>query len=125
GCRGRIRARNDAMKAAAGRRSNLRSDRMCKHARMFRHSSGHRRTRHASRRLSLCGRRCTPAKTIHGGTMAIASPSVESRETVSLIGSDKVEGTAVYGADQKKIGKLERVMIDKISGKVTYAVLSF
>jgi hypothetical protein len=58
--------------------------------------------------------------------MAIAaSPTVQSRETVSLIGSDKVEGTAVYGADQKKIGKLERVMIDKISGKVAYAVLSF
>jgi PRC-barrel domain protein len=58
--------------------------------------------------------------------MAIASsPAVQSRETTSLIGSDKVEGTAVYGADQKKIGKLERVMIDKISGKVAYAVLSF
>ena len=58
--------------------------------------------------------------------MAIASsPAVQSRETTSLIGSDKVEGTAVYGADQKKIGKLERVMIDKLSGKVAYAVLSF
>ena len=54
-----------------------------------------------------------------------SSPPVQSRETPSLIGSDKVEGTAVYGADQKKIGKLERVMIDKISGKVAYAVLSF
>ena len=53
------------------------------------------------------------------------SSTIESRETVSLIGSDKVEGTAVYGADQKKIGKLERVMIDKFSGKVAYAVLSF
>ena len=51
--------------------------------------------------------------------------TLESRETVSLIGSDKVEGTAVYGADEKKIGKLERVMIDKISGKVAHAVLSF
>ncbi len=46
-------------------------------------------------------------------------------ETVSLIGSDKVEGTAVYGADNSKIGKIERIMIDKISGKVAYAVLSF
>jgi PRC-barrel domain protein len=53
------------------------------------------------------------------------SSTIESRETVSLIGSDKVEGTAVYGADQKKIGKLERVMLDKMSGKVAYAVLSF
>jgi hypothetical protein len=50
---------------------------------------------------------------------------VENRETALLIGSDKVEGTAVYGADQKRIGDIERVMIDKISGKVAYAVLSF
>jgi hypothetical protein len=47
------------------------------------------------------------------------------RETVSLIGSDKVEGTAVYGPDNTKIGSIERVMIDKVSGKVSYAVLSF
>jgi hypothetical protein len=50
---------------------------------------------------------------------------LDPKETTSLIGSDKVEGTAVYGTDEKKIGKLERVMIDKISGKVAYAVLSF
>jgi len=56
--------------------------------------------------------------------MATAT-TLESRETAALIGSDKVEGTAVYGADQKKIGNLERVMIDKISGKVAYAVISF
>ena len=48
-----------------------------------------------------------------------------ARETGSLIGSDKVEGTAVYGADQTKIGSIERVMIDKRSGRVSYAVLSF
>src|SRR3954454_24368384 len=49
----------------------------------------------------------------------------DRRETVSLIGSDKVEGTAVYGADNNKIGSIQRVMIDKISGKVAYAVTSF
>ena len=49
----------------------------------------------------------------------------EERETVTLIGSDKVEGTAVYGADDAQIGSIERVMIDKRSGKVSYAVLSF
>jgi hypothetical protein len=48
-----------------------------------------------------------------------------SRETVALIGSDKVDGTAVYGADERKIGSVQRVMIDKISGKVAYAVMSF
>lgn len=47
------------------------------------------------------------------------------RETASLIGSDKVEGTAVYGRDERKIGTVQRVMLDKISGKVAYAVVSF
>jgi len=31
----------------------------------------------------------------------------------------------VYGADDQKIGSVQRVMIDKISGKVAYAVVSF
>jgi len=51
--------------------------------------------------------------------------AIETRETGTLIGSDKVDGTAVYGADRQKIGSIERVMIDKISGRVSYAVLSF
>jgi len=46
-------------------------------------------------------------------------------ETATLIASDKVEGTAVYGADSQKIGRIENVMIDKFSGHVAYAVLSF
>jgi hypothetical protein len=49
----------------------------------------------------------------------------EVRETSSLIGSDKVEGTAVYGTNDEKIGLIERVMIEKTSGRVSYAVLSF
>lgn len=49
----------------------------------------------------------------------------EEREAGNLIGSDKVEGTAVYGADSQRIGSIERVMIDKINGKVAYAVLGF
>jgi PRC-barrel domain len=49
----------------------------------------------------------------------------EGNETGTLIGSDKVEGTAVYGPDDTKIGSIERVMIDKKSGRVSYAVLSF
>jgi hypothetical protein len=48
-----------------------------------------------------------------------------ARETHSLIGSDKVEGTAVYRSNGEKVGNIERVMIDKLSGKVAYAVMSF
>ena len=50
---------------------------------------------------------------------------LDRRESGNLIGSDKVEGTAVYGPSEDKIGVIERVMIDKLSGKVAYAVLSF
>jgi sporulation protein YlmC with PRC-barrel domain len=42
-----------------------------------------------------------------------------------LIGSDKVEGTAVRKPDGEKVGVIERVMIDKRSGRVAYAVMSF
>lgn len=48
-----------------------------------------------------------------------------TKETHALIASDKVEGTAVYRPNGDKVGRVERVMIDKISGKVAYAVMSF
>jgi hypothetical protein len=51
--------------------------------------------------------------------------TVDQRETSNLIGSDKVEGTPVYRLNGDHIGQIERVMIDKISGKVAYAVMSF
>ena len=46
-------------------------------------------------------------------------------EKHSLIPSDRVEGTAVRRPSGEKIGTIQRVMIDKISGQVAYAVLSF
>ncbi len=51
--------------------------------------------------------------------------STSQRETNTLISSDKVEGTAVRRPDGDKIGEIERIMIDKRSGKVAYAVMSF
>ena len=50
---------------------------------------------------------------------------MEEGETSTLIGSDKVEGTAVFGSNDERIGSIERVMIEKTSGRVSYAVLSF
>jgi PRC-barrel domain len=54
-----------------------------------------------------------------------ATSAAERRETHELIGSDKVEGTAVYRSNGEKIGSIARVMIGKTSGKVGYAVMSF
>jgi len=55
--------------------------------------------------------------------MSVTEPA--ARETARLIGSDKVEGTAVRRTDGDKIGTIERVMIDKRSGKAAYAVMTF
>lgn len=43
----------------------------------------------------------------------------------ALIESDRVEGTAVYGSDNSRIGTVKRLMIDKVSGQVAYAEMSF
>src|SRR5215213_3756353 len=59
------------------------------------------------------------------GETKMATGTVERRETASLIGSDKVEGTNVYRSNGDNIGAIERIMIDKQSGKVGYAVMSF
>src|SRR3954465_7406419 len=42
-----------------------------------------------------------------------------------LIESDRVEGTSVYDPQGKSIGSIKRLMIEKLSGKVAYAVMSF
>jgi sporulation protein YlmC with PRC-barrel domain len=42
-----------------------------------------------------------------------------------LISSEDVEGTNVYDMKGSKIGDIDHLMIDKISGRVTYAVMSF
>jgi PRC-barrel domain protein len=55
----------------------------------------------------------------------MATTTTNKRETTNLIGSDKVEGTDVYSAGGESVGSIERIMIDKISGKVAYAVMSF
>ncbi len=50
---------------------------------------------------------------------------IEIEETHRLIGSDKVEGTAVYDRDGSRIGTIHNFMVDKRGGKVEYAVMSF
>ena len=51
--------------------------------------------------------------------------SIALDETDRLISADKVEGTSVYNRQGDKLGSIYTVMIDKISGKVAYAVMSF
>jgi hypothetical protein len=43
----------------------------------------------------------------------------------NLISSEDVHGTNVYGAGDKVIGEIDHLMIEKVSGRVAYAVMSF
>jgi sporulation protein YlmC with PRC-barrel domain len=46
-------------------------------------------------------------------------------EDHTVISSERVEGTSVYNADGEKLGSIDDLMIDKVSGQVRYAVLEF
>jgi len=48
-----------------------------------------------------------------------------TRETGTVIAAEKVNGTNVYNAAGESLGEIHDVMIDKLSGKVAYAVMSF
>ena len=41
----------------------------------------------------------------------MATQTLERRETTTLIGSDKVEGTNVYRSNGDKIGSIERIRV--------------
>ena len=58
----------------------------------------------------------------------LASPLVEhtpNRETGRLVASDRVEGTAVYNFQGEHMGAVRNFVVDKASGRVAYAVMSF
>jgi len=46
-------------------------------------------------------------------------------ENGRLIPADKVEGTSVFNPKGDKLGEIENILIDKISGKVAYADMAF
>lgn len=56
----------------------------------------------------------------------VASAPIETEDTGnSLVSADRVAGTIVYDLAGDRIGAVDSVMIDKISGTVAYVVVSF
>ncbi|MCE4222901.1 PRC-barrel domain containing protein [Methylobacterium sp. C25] len=56
------------------------------------------------------------------------APSVAAtgdRPPRTLIASDRVVGAEVRRPDGSKVGRIERLMLDKASGRVAYVVMSF
>ena len=51
--------------------------------------------------------------------------NLEADETNRLISSEKVDGAAVYDRRGERLGSVHHLMIDKYTGQVAYAVMSF
>ena len=47
------------------------------------------------------------------------------RETTTLIAADKVQGTDVFNNGGDRLGSVHDLMIDKQTGQVAYAIMSF
>lgn len=56
------------------------------------------------------------ANNIAGAGQATGNPLIES---------DRVDGTNVYDPNGTHLGSIKRLMIEKVSGQVAYAVMSF
>src|SRR3954463_13369408 len=54
-----------------------------------------------------------------------AARTGQTDETNRLISSQKVDGTAVYNRNGDRLGTVDHMMIDKYTGQVEYAVMSF
>ena len=57
--------------------------------------------------------------------MASTTTGTGSVATDRLIASNRVEGTAVYNRQGERLGEVYNFMVDKYSGQVAYAVMSF
>src|SRR4029079_13300742 len=64
---------------------------------------------------------CYPAQQELEVLMAKATAHPDRR----LISSEDVQGTEVYGAGDQALGEIDHLLIEKVSGRVPYAVMSF
>jgi hypothetical protein len=55
----------------------------------------------------------------------VANATTHTDETDRLISSAKVDGTNVYNPNGDTLGSVNHLMIDKYTGHVDYAVISF
>jgi len=54
----------------------------------------------------------------------MSDPMKQSTDS-SLIGASKVEGKPVFDPNGEKLGNVKEIYLDKVSGKVEFAVLAF
>jgi hypothetical protein len=60
-----------------------------------------------------------------GNTIMPPDSEVRTDETGNLISADKVVGTAVYNLQAERLGSVYGLMLNKLNGRVAYAIMSF
>lgn len=58
-------------------------------------------------------------------TTNVGEAGLATEQTQRLISSEKVEGTAVFDTSGSHLGRIHHLMIDKHTGQVVFAVVSF
>jgi hypothetical protein len=62
---------------------------------------------------------------LNPGAVTSASTTASADSSRKLISSSRVQGTEVYGPAGEHVGEIDHLMIEKVSGRVAYAVMSF
>jgi PRC-barrel domain len=78
---------------------------------------------HDAKELLYPPERSANSPTHDQGVALMAEATVHPNH--KLISSEDVEGTSVYSPNRDQIGSIDHLMIDKVSGKISYAVMSF
>jgi hypothetical protein len=60
-----------------------------------------------------------------GGNRRFPMAKATAHPDRRLISSEDVQGTEVYGAGDEAVGEIDHLLIEKVSGRVAYAVMSF
>ena len=63
--------------------------------------------------------------TSHTADLPQDQETLKKDETFSLISADMVQGTNIYNRNGDDLGSVDDLMIDKRSGKVAYAVVTY
>jgi PRC-barrel domain protein len=58
-------------------------------------------------------------------TVTTPRGEVATDETINLISADKVVGTSVYNRQGESLGSVYGLMLNKLNGRVAYAIMSF
>src|SRR3979490_647459 len=96
-------------------------------------ADGHCSLSFSCRSERACGALCLASirRSAESRRLSMANSDQKARDTLAadetdeLISSEKVEGTAVYDRKGDKIGTVHHLMINKYTGQVAYAVISF